>query len=204
MNLLSDSSILRELKLQTAVHHRRLETEADIWPSLSSRTGYRDLIVRMFAVYAALESRLKRVGDLTLFLPDLQGRWKTPTLRTDLATLGVFSNSVAACNDSVEIGSVASAFGCLYVLEGSTLGGQVISRQVHAKLGLTPERGCAFFSSYGPRVGQMWTVFGDRLESFCSSHPPCRDEIVQTALATFEYFTRQLARNKIGVTTRCV
>jgi heme oxygenase len=80
----------------------------------------------------------------------------------------------------------------------------MISRQVHAKLGLTPENGCAFFSSYGPRVGQMWKVFGERLESFSSSHPACREQIVQAALATFDYFTRLLARNKIGVTTGCV
>ena len=201
MNLAYDCAILRELKLQTTVHHRRLETEADIWPSLSSRAAYRDLIVRMFGIYAPLESRLKTVEELQVFLPDLQDRWKTQILRRDLATLDVFSYSFAACRDIVELGSVASAFGCLYVLEGSTLGGQMISRQVHSKLGLTPENGCEFFASYGPGVGQMWKVFGERLELFCSGHPESCEEVVQAALATFEYFTRQLACNKIDVMT---
>jgi len=199
MGLVRHPSILHHLKQRTAAHHRRLETEANIWPSLSSLDEYRKLIVSMFGIYKTLELRLEAVENLLIFLPDVGDRWKAPTLARDLAALGVFPESTLMCTEVVAMLNVAEAFGCLYVLEGSTLGGQIISRQLRAKLGLTPENGSAFFSSYGPRVGQMWKVFGECLESFCSTHPACHEEIVQGALATFEYFTRQLPCNKIGV-----
>jgi len=204
MGLVRHPSILHQLKQRTAAHHRRLESEANILPSLSCLDEYRKLIVSMFGIYKTLESRLQAVERLSIFLPDVGDRWKAQTLTRDLAVLAVFPEPTLMCTDVVAILSVAEAFGCLYVLEGSTLGGQIISRQLGAKLGLTPENGGAFFSSYGPRVGQMWKVFSERLELFCSGHPECQEEIVQAALATFEYFTRQLACNKIGVMTRGV
>jgi heme oxygenase (biliverdin-IX-beta and delta-forming) len=204
MGLVRPPSILHQLKQQTAAHHLQLETEADIWPSLSCLDEYRKLIITMFGIYKPLESRLQAVEELSIFLPDVGSRWKSQTLTRDLAALGVFPGSTLMCPDIVAILNVAQAFGCLYVLEGSTLGGQIISRQLQAKLALTPENGCAFFSSYGPRVGQMWKVFGERLEMFCSDHPESREQIVQAALATFEYFTRQLVRNKIVVPADCV
>jgi heme oxygenase len=55
----------------------------------------------------------------------------------------------------------------LYVLEGSTLGGQILTRQIHDQLGFTPEYGCQFFSRYGPRVYEMWKTFGQKAEAFC-------------------------------------
>ena len=44
------------------------------------------------------------------------------------------------------------AFGCLYVMEGATLGGQVIGRHVRQTLGVTPETGGRFHAAYGDRT----------------------------------------------------
>ena len=53
--------------------------------------------------------------------------------------------------------------GCLYVMEGSTLGGKFIARQVQEKLGLSPEAGTAFFSGYGNETGARWKTFREAL-----------------------------------------
>jgi heme oxygenase (biliverdin-IX-beta and delta-forming) len=197
MSLVSDLGIMQELKLRTAAHHRKLEEEADIWPALSSRADYQELIISMFRLYGALEARLKRVEGLNHFLPNLDERWKTGMLSRDVSSLGACPLAGELCDENPEIGSLASAFGCLYVLEGSTLGGQMISREVRAKLGFTPECGCEFFSSYGDRVGLMWKTFTGHLEAFCSTHPDGREEMIEGALATFEYFISQFAGNKL-------
>jgi heme oxygenase len=55
------------------------------------------------------------------------------------------------------------ALGSLYVLEGATLGGQIISRHLQATLGLNQKRGAAFFNGYGSENGQMWREFGKTL-----------------------------------------
>jgi len=186
----SNDSILLELKQQTSAHHRRLETEADIWTALSSPARYRRLISRMFGIYSALESRLRSVQGLPEFLPDLSQRWKIPMLTADVAALGLDPRACEETADAPELAHIAAAFGGLYVLEGSTLGGQLISRQVHAKLGLTPGNGCRFFFSYGENVGQMWKTFGQALESFAAGNDTCRCDVVEGAVQTFACFSR--------------
>ena len=54
--------------------------------------------------------------------------------------------------------------GCLYVLEGATLGGVVIRRHPEQKLRLGPDNGAAFFHAYGPDTGRRWREFCGALE----------------------------------------
>ena len=191
--LVPELSILRELKQRTATHHRALEETAGIWNCLASRASYGNLLLRFLGIYSVLETRLAALEELPKWLPDMSERWKLPALESDLAILGVPTEVWAVGTGSPDIKTIAAAFGCLYVLEGSTLGGQMISREVSERLGVGPEHGCQFFSSYGSRVGQMWRIFGQSLESFCSTNPPCRDEITASAEATFSYFSRSLS-----------
>ena len=44
------------------------------------------------------------------------------------------------------------AFGCLYIMEGASLGGQVIGQHVRQTLGATPETGGRFYAAYGDRT----------------------------------------------------
>ena len=189
--LVPELSILRELKQRTATHHRALEETAGIWKCLTSRASYGNLLLRFLEIYSVLETRLAALEELPQWLPDISERWKLHALKSDLALLDVPAE-VWAVGDCPDIQTVAAGFGCLYVLEGSTLGGQMITREVSERLGLGPENGCQFFSSYGSRVGQMWKIFGQSLESFCSTNPAGRDEITAVAEATFSYFSRTL------------
>ncbi|MDT8295496.1 hypothetical protein RQ744_16070, partial [Roseomonas mucosa] len=61
-----------------------------------------------------------------------------------------------------------AAFGALYVLEGSALGGQVILRRAEAALGLGPERGASFHASLGRPVGEGWRRFRQALALHCT------------------------------------
>jgi heme oxygenase len=72
----------------------------------------------------------------------------------------------------------------MYVIEGSTLGGAVIAREVERRLGLTAETGCAYFRSYGRDTARMWTSFGAAL--LAASSPDTDDLIVETARRTFD------------------
>lgn len=79
--------------------------------------------------------------------------------------------------------SPAAAFGAMYVVEGSTLGGSVIARHVERALGLRPETGCVYFRSYGSATGRMWKAFRTRLMAMSS--PAVDDVIVGSAQRTF-------------------
>jgi len=184
--------ILAELKEKTAPLHRALEENAGIWDCLSSRALYGDLLVRFWGIYSTAEARLAALEALPRWLPDLARRWKRSALESDLNYLGIAPESWTIYSGMPEIPTVAAGFGWLYVLEGSTLGGQLIKRQVQERLGLGAQNGCQFFSSYGAEVGPMWRSFGQSLESFCQANPDGRAEVTGNAETAFGCFSNWL------------
>jgi heme oxygenase (biliverdin-IX-beta and delta-forming) len=89
----------------------------------------------------------------------LQGRAKAGLLEADLerceAVLGPISRRV--CGDLPRMETEAQAAGVMYVLEGSTLGGQVIARHVRRIIG--PDAPCAYHQSYGALAHAKWEEF---------------------------------------------
>nr|WP_262512340.1 biliverdin-producing heme oxygenase [Adhaeribacter arboris] len=73
----------------------------------------------------------------------------------------------------------------MYVMEGSTLGGKVISKIVYETLGYTPENGIAFFNGYGTQTGPKWKAFQEALTRFALT-PAQEEAIVTTATRTFQ------------------
>ena len=108
-------------------------------------------------------SWLKSTAYETLGLK-LSERSRSALILDDLATLGWSSReveSIPLCSELPETASLDQALGCLYVLEGSTLGGSIICRAVQQRLGPSPGR--SFFAGYGDRTGTMWNAFCDVL-----------------------------------------
>ncbi|MGC4030749.1 MAG: biliverdin-producing heme oxygenase [Tepidisphaeraceae bacterium] len=93
--------------------------------------------------------------------------------------------------------NAGGALGVLYVIEGSTLGGQHVAKTVHARLGLTPENGIAYFSSYGANVGVRWRETKTVLNAWSQTDS---DQVVTSANAAFEALTRWLADSFVGAT----
>jgi heme oxygenase len=187
-----DSRILQELRKITAPQHQALESAFDGRDSLGSKSAYEKLLIRFFGIHSTLEAQLAMVQGLPAALPDFAGRRKSSALTADLAAFGVSTDGAAICTDLPELKTISQALGCLYVLEGSTLGGQFMAREVRERLNLGPQIGSEFFSSYGSKVGSMWKTFGQHLELFASANPTFRDEILTTAQATFGCFSRWL------------
>lgn len=77
------------------------------------------------------------------------------------------------------------------MLEGSTLGGQLLSELFEAKFQLSPAAGCSFFRNYGPQVGPMWRDFCRLLDE--RSDPAHDDAVIRAADATFDSLAAWLA-----------
>ena len=54
---------------------------------------------------------------------------------------------------------VPEGLGALYVIEGATLGGQVITRYIQSALKIDATNGGRFFAAYGDRTGLLWRDF---------------------------------------------
>ena len=78
----------------------------------------------------------------------------------------------------------AAAFGAMYVLEGSALGGQVIARRIAERFGFDGQRGAAYFHGFGGRTGSLWREFRERLET--EVDPAARGDACAAAVGTFE------------------
>jgi len=187
-----DVPILARLKSETRFEHEAIERALGLIDEGLTLERYRGILERFYGFYAPLEDHLWGVIATTRTF-DLAGRRKTPLLRADLESLtgGAGAASLPLCSDLPPHDTVAACFGCLYVMEGATLGGQVISRHVRQVLGVTPELGGRFFHGYGDCTGLMWCAFRDAfatrsgpLAASSSSLFP-QEEVVGAANATF-------------------
>ncbi|MBC7501108.1 MAG: biliverdin-producing heme oxygenase [Herminiimonas sp.] len=179
------SGILDRLRIETRSDHDAIERVLDIMkPDLSIAT-YRKQLALFYGFYQPLESSLASLADWSEFGLDFDVRCKSVLLADDLDYVGFDSPCpVPTCTILPPLNSIAAGFGCLYVLEGATLGGQLISRHLAETLGLDGLRGARFFNCYGDRTGMMWKSFRCALAEFATT-PEVRNEVVASAAATF-------------------
>jgi heme oxygenase len=187
--------IMQRLKRDTQIHHEQIERIVDLPSRLRSRAAYQAVLVQFYGFYVPLEASLRQIEGLKLVLSDMAVRQKTDLIARDLLALGVPASELPAlphCADLPALPNVAHALGCLYVLEGATLGGQIIARQLAGGLGMTAASGGAFFSGYGPETGPMWRSFNAGLTAYVTT-PEREAEVLTAALETFRAFERWLA-----------
>ncbi len=180
-------SAIADLRAATWASHQRLEKRLDIQARFASQVAYRGYLVKMWGFCAGLERQVgsDAFGDA---LTDYRHRRKLPLLTRDLAALGIDLPAIEQlprCESLPECPDTASAFGCVYVLEGATLGGRTLLPLVQRNIGLTAATGAAFLSSYGAAVTGMWQRFGSALDAWCET-PARRDRAAAAAVATFD------------------
>lgn len=186
----SPGSTLAHVRARTRELHERAEALVDL-STLCTAERYRTLLSLFLGFHGPLERRLARV-DLRAVGLDLDARLKAPLLEADLRCLGVDPGQVPACDDLPGLPALPEALGCLYVLEGSTLGGQVISRHLRKTMGIVPGHGGSFFASDGRDVGAMWRDFCRALEVGCPGEPEAI-RAAESAVLTFSSFNHWLA-----------
>lgn len=189
-------ALLPTLKLQTADCHAALETSMGVFQRVKSTEDYRGLMRKFYTLYEPLEGRLERSADWAGRGWDFAARRKTPWLREDLRALGVSDAEMASWPRATglpKLDEFGAAVGCLYVIEGSTLGGQVIAKELLDPLGLTAERGGKFFRAYGEATGRRWREFGQWAETQ-AAQVPLETTAVKGARDTFDGFAQWMNR----------
>ncbi|GGH10530.1 biliverdin-producing heme oxygenase [Mucilaginibacter phyllosphaerae] len=150
-----------KLKEETQNNHQLLE-KVLVGQLKAIRTPheYVNLLKTFYSYFGGLEKRINEVID-TRLLPDNVERRKTQAIANDIANLGGEVSLMASADDLPAINTHLEALGALYVIEGSTLGGKIISKMMQQQLGA--DKGMTFFAGYGDKTGQMWDTFKDAL-----------------------------------------
>lgn len=149
------------LRSATEAAHRRLDELVGASESFQSRNGYRRFLTASACAHQAEERSLADAGyDGPDWLPTPR---RSDLARADLAGLG----APAALPDVARVPapprSEAAAFGRIYVLEGSALGGAMLARRLGA-IGLDPLRCGALLSGVPHRGEGRWPRFLARTE----------------------------------------
>ena len=191
-------SLLEALRTGTASLHVALEKRLPFFCVRLDADWYRRLLEAYYGFYAPMESTLYNSG----LIPDgfdCVLRAKTPTLVCDLHALGLDDigiNALPRCTHLPDLDTAAACLGVLYVLEGATLGGQVLRREMALRLDVGADNGGAFLNVYGAETGRRWKDFLDYLGRL-PLDALAKQHAVNAARSTFSGFEQWLDSQEV-------
>lgn len=171
--------IILILRARTRSEHEALETTVGLDARIADPERRRALVAGFQGLHADAEPVLEPwLGALAGL--DFSGRRRLDRIEEDLKTLG---GTTIPSRERPRVSSLGHALGLFYVLEGSSLGGRVIHRQLSDKhMNL---RGLSFFDPYGDQTGARWRAFTEILDREHLAGRADSDDVVAGALDGF-------------------
>ncbi|MCU0426479.1 MAG: biliverdin-producing heme oxygenase [Candidatus Kapabacteria bacterium] len=190
--------ILAELKSQTRPQHDSVEQNRfgkAMMDGTLSQEDYRLFLQKFYGFHVPLEQVLSGFPWDSVGI-NFDERRKVALLSHDLKALGLSDADIVAlplAETLPAMNTLEEAMGVMYVMEGSTLGGQIQSRQVQKMFGFDAENGAAYFSSYGANVGAMWKACCEAIVKVADDNLAKEDVIIASAQRTFAALEEWLA-----------
>ncbi|WP_214072266.1 biliverdin-producing heme oxygenase [Mucilaginibacter sp. dw_454] len=184
------TDIIKEATLQ--YHQQTEKILVGKMKSMRSKQDYVDLLNYFYGYFGGLENHIERYINASN-LADYLDRRKTSAIADDIEALGAAVPDLATDEELPVIDNYLKAFGALYVIEGSTLGGQIISKMIQQHLHIEDGKGLSFFNSYGDQTEPMWTSFKEILNDVAMT-PQDEQIIIAAANETFAKFKVWLER----------
>jgi heme oxygenase len=186
----SENSLSTQLRVRTAPLHRQTENLLGLPGAIHSRDDYLTWLVRFFGLYGPLERLLTVFSDWEAFSFTFPSPSHGACLAGDLTALGVDPDELPRIASHLlpDLSSFAHAVGTLYVLEGATLGGRLILRDLETRLGASIAGATRFFGGRGEAVGPRWQNFRAALDRFGCRQPELRADVVIGAERAFRAF----------------
>ena len=195
-NTVSAPAFLEKLRFATTQSHTNLEAlpvSASIMNPAVTNTQY--------ALYLGLMHDVVKDAEENIFpmvhnvLPELDIHPKAQFIRADLAVLDATPkyDAVKPLSGNLTTISVAFALGIMYVIEGSSLGGRVILKNISGALGHSEESGARYFAGYGGETGSHWKNFLSQLINY-ENDTKSEDEIIAGANYAFDAISRHFTQ----------
>jgi heme oxygenase (biliverdin-IX-beta and delta-forming) len=177
---------IQKLRQQTEADHRDVEGAVPLMHEGLNTAQYIQCLQKIYGVVAAWEERAAEVAPAWL-QPVILARRRKPLLEQDLAWFGV-SDRDDRRPKLPEINDLPSLFGTMYVMEGSTLGGQFIAKHVETSLCLNEGQGNSYFRGHGRQTVPLWKEFCELLKARIPDDQTAA--VVLSAKAMFSTFGR--------------
>lgn len=180
-------SLRNRLKSETKPFHRAVES-AHYQRALSSGNlslaQYARYLNILLGIHSQWETQCATYPDWAQYGIRIEERSRIPQLHMDLAHMGI---AVApAVGVSWMPGSFAQAAGLMYVLEGSTLGGNILAERVPKIFAGQVAAECThYFRAYGSETMRLWREYCDFLDRFGEAHADLQAECIAAASSAF-------------------
>ena len=197
---------LQRLRSKTANSHQLIEQNRASQLLISKEVTIVQYAHYLKSLYGFIHGFEKMVFPILKHNPLLQlnERSKSHFIQADLAMLNQTAAQPYVSDEifSIHYPTAAAAFGGMYVLEGSTLGGQIISKHLSKVLGAAVAGKTTYLSAYASQTGTMWKSF---LQLLCdaAANNNNEGEIIESAVNTFSLlnnclsdYSYQLAENE--------
>lgn len=178
--------IVNQLRQYTRQSHQELdEWLLPRFHAIDSAEKYSDLLKAFYGYFMPVTAMVEDYLGPTV-LPDYHERRKPGAILDDLEALQQQKTDIAFAHRLPQINNTAQAFGALYVMEGSTLGGLFLSKIVSKNIRVNEKNGLSFFNGYGKESREKWEVFVGYLNAFGAENNAA--DITGAAVETFECF----------------
>jgi heme oxygenase len=181
---------MMSLREATQDAHRRTDDAMRRGNWLSSPSSYAAFLDRTLRFHRIVEAAVAPVAPAIDGL-DYAQRRRSPLLESDLAALasaGVIPSPEAVRSEwtpPLLIPGPGAALGCLYVVEGATLGATVLARWIEQHLGYDRGFGASSFVPRPDGTMSRWRAFGALVDNWAASVPEDRPVMVAAARTTF-------------------
>jgi len=189
-----------KIKQATAHLHDQLEQKmfvGQIMDGSLTFEQYQTILTVNYATHLAAEDFLfDNLSNEFRQKLDIESRIKLPSLLRDLEEINsATGSSPKNTPDFIDLNSDAAILGAMYVLEGATLGGNVIVKRLKTNGQLLPYNlNYHYYQVYGDQLGLKWKQF---LEILNALPEPEHEAAIKNALNLFEYMTN----TKVATTT---
>lgn len=188
---------IQNLRFSTADCHKQLELNSLSQGLLSNNvneTIYCNYLIQLYSFVNGFEQYI--YPELSQHFLNLPLRKKALFIEEDLKALGIAFDKISLLEEGFfrnTYPDVYLASGALYVLEGSTLGGQIIVKHLQKTMP-SGEVNAAYFSGYQQKTGSMWKEFLQQLTAFPQSTQQ-EEQIITGAITTFKIIDGLLSKN---------
>ncbi len=182
------ASFIHKIKQSTAELHLRLESQALLsaimLPSVT-RLQYYYYLILMKKIEEAYERDI--AAPLAGTFAGLEKRKASQLILDDLNHIGDITRQSFVSTDytiPVEKISIPFTMGFMYVMEGSKLGGKVIYKHIHRRLGYSENGGAMFIADYGADTFSLWKKFLSKFSMYVTQND-CAAEAITGAEYAF-------------------
>jgi heme oxygenase len=189
MNFSSSHTLSFHQRLKTLTHPFHDELEAtELAKSLANATieldDYANYLHKMHQLHNEIEKKLQSFKEFSHYSIDTSKRSRSDFLKKDLKSLNANNKEVSSFNLEIEW-SFPVAIGVMYVLEGSTMGGQILKERLKKLPVENAHTITNYFDGYGAQTMKLWQEYSLFLEKYVQENPHDSSKIILGACAMF-------------------